>query len=230
MQTSTEPKATTLPPQQPASPVSITTVGADGKTLTLTIPTTKAEVDALLARREELSGQLTSVASRRRQLSEEIRSAPDGASRAGLEQRIGVLDQRIVQLETDLALTGRQVASAPAGLVASTESRNTGGDDEIEIMMTIGFPVLFFSVLAFLYGRRRRRRRAAQRPDQLPVESASRLERLEQGMEAIAIEIERISEGQRFVTKLLSESQEPFGASHRIAQRAVVEQEDPAKR
>jgi len=31
------------------------------------------------------------------------------------------------------------------------------------------------------------------------------LERLEQGMEAIAIEIERVAEGQRFVTRLLSE-------------------------
>ena len=37
-------------------------------------------------------------------------------------------------------------------------------------------------------------------------DSAQRLERLENGMEAIAIEIERISEGQRFVTKLLSQS------------------------
>ncbi|MGH7623286.1 MAG: hypothetical protein ACREMU_13165 [Gemmatimonadaceae bacterium] len=32
-----------------------------------------------------------------------------------------------------------------------------------------------------------------------------RLERLEQAVEAIAIEIERVSEGQRFVTKMLSE-------------------------
>jgi hypothetical protein len=230
MQTSTEPKAATLPPQQPPSPVSITTVGADGKTQTLTIPATRSEVDALLVRRQELSEQLTSVTSRRRDLSEELRSAPDGASRAGLEQRIGVLDQRILQLEADLAITGRQVASARPELVASTESRRTGGDDVAEIMMTIGFPVLFFSILAFLYGRRRRRRRVAPRPDQLPVESATRLERLEQGMEAIAIEIERISEGQRFVTKLLSESQEPVGASHRIAQPAAVERQDPARR
>ena len=37
-------------------------------------------------------------------------------------------------------------------------------------------------------------------------ESSQRLERLEQGMDAIAIEIERVSEGQRFVTKLLSEA------------------------
>jgi hypothetical protein len=43
---------------------------------------------------------------------------------------------------------------------------------------------------------------AATRPDR---ESAQRLERMEQAMDAIAIEIERVSEGQRFVTRLLSE-------------------------
>jgi len=36
----------------------------------------------------------------------------------------------------------------------------------------------------------------------------ARLERMEHAMDAIAIEIERISEGQRFTTKLLSERAE----------------------
>ena len=36
---------------------------------------------------------------------------------------------------------------------------------------------------------------------------SQRLQRVEQGMEAMAIEIERISEGQRFTTKLLAEQQ-----------------------
>jgi hypothetical protein len=33
----------------------------------------------------------------------------------------------------------------------------------------------------------------------------SRLERMEQAIDSVAIEVERISEGQRFTTKLLSE-------------------------
>ncbi|HUQ98589.1 MAG TPA: hypothetical protein VM166_03980, partial [Gemmatimonadaceae bacterium] len=41
----------------------------------------------------------------------------------------------------------------------------------------------------------------------LSSDSARRLERIEQSIDAIALEIERVSEGQRFVTKLLSESQ-----------------------
>jgi hypothetical protein len=34
-----------------------------------------------------------------------------------------------------------------------------------------------------------------------------RIGRIEQGIEAIAVEVERVSEGQRFTTKLLSEKQ-----------------------
>jgi hypothetical protein len=40
----------------------------------------------------------------------------------------------------------------------------------------------------------------------VPAEVSSRLERIEQAVDAIAVEVERISEGQRFTTKLLSES------------------------
>ena|SRR5665647_13517 len=39
--------------------------------------------------------------------------------------------------------------------------------------------------------------------------SDERLARLEQAVESIAIEIERVSEGQRFVTKLMSEKAQP---------------------
>ncbi len=44
--------------------------------------------------------------------------------------------------------------------------------------------------------------RAVQPP--LPVEVTSRLERMEQAIDSIAVEVERISEAQRFTTKLLS--------------------------
>jgi hypothetical protein len=39
----------------------------------------------------------------------------------------------------------------------------------------------------------------------IPPEISSRLERMEQAIDSIAVEVERISEGQRFTTKLLSE-------------------------
>ena len=39
----------------------------------------------------------------------------------------------------------------------------------------------------------------------VPNEVTARLERMEQAIDSIAVEVERISEGQRFTTKLLSE-------------------------
>jgi hypothetical protein len=42
-----------------------------------------------------------------------------------------------------------------------------------------------------------------------PPDVTARLERMEQAIDSIAIEVERISEGQRFTTKLLSERVKP---------------------
>ena len=42
----------------------------------------------------------------------------------------------------------------------------------------------------------------------LPPDVANRLEHMEQALDAISVEIERISEGQRFTTKLLAETED----------------------
>ena len=43
----------------------------------------------------------------------------------------------------------------------------------------------------------------------IPVEVTARLERMEQAIDSIAVEVERISEEQRFTTKLLAERVAP---------------------
>jgi hypothetical protein len=48
-------------------------------------------------------------------------------------------------------------------------------------------------------------RRIEREPSGVPPELQARLARMEQAIDTIAVEIERISEGQRFTTKLLSE-------------------------
>ena len=65
----------------------------------------------------------------------------------------------------------------------------------------IGFPI------ARAFARRIEGARAL--PAALPPDLAERLDRIERAVEAVALEVERISEGQRFVTKLLSERAEP---------------------
>jgi hypothetical protein len=64
------------------------------------------------------------------------------------------------------------------------------------IVLAIGVP------LARAYSRRMD---ADSRNPRLPTEVTDRLERMEHALDSIAIEVERITEGQRFTTKLLSE-------------------------
>ncbi len=64
------------------------------------------------------------------------------------------------------------------------------------IVLAVGVP------LARAYSRRMD---AESRNPRMPTEITSRLERMEQAIDSVALEVERISEGQRFTTKLLSE-------------------------
>jgi hypothetical protein len=64
------------------------------------------------------------------------------------------------------------------------------------VLLVLGVP--FVRALA-----RRWEHQPLQSP--FPADVAARLERIEQAVEAVAIEIERISEGQRFTTKLLAD-------------------------
>jgi hypothetical protein len=64
------------------------------------------------------------------------------------------------------------------------------------VLLSLGIP--FVRALA-----RRWERDSSQA--KVPAEVTARLERIEHAVEAVAIEVERISEGQRFTTKLLSD-------------------------
>ena len=47
----------------------------------------------------------------------------------------------------------------------------------------------------------------------IPSDVSARLQRMEQAIDSIAVEVERISEGQRFTTKLLSERVAPASSA-----------------
>ena len=65
------------------------------------------------------------------------------------------------------------------------------------VVLAIGVPI------ARAYSRRMD---AESKNPRLPAEVTDRLERMEQALDSVALEVERISEGQRFTTKLLSEA------------------------
>lgn len=51
----------------------------------------------------------------------------------------------------------------------------------------------------------------------LPNDVGARLERMEQAIDAIAVEVERIAEGQRFTSKLLAERADVARPDHALA-------------
>jgi hypothetical protein len=171
---------------------------------------TQQDVAALRARRSELTGQLESATRNRRQLSEQLRRA-QGADKAGLETRLTALDGRIVRMEGEIDQVGQQLASLGAARFAETKPPFTPGPrnnpfNNVDVEpIAIAFTLFVLSPIALSISRliwKRGSRTTASAP---AVESTQRLERMEQAMDAIAIEIERVSEGQRFVTRLLSE-------------------------
>ena len=66
-------------------------------------------------------------------------------------------------------------------------------------------------------------------PTKLPADLLARLERMEQSIDSIAVEVERISEGQRFTTKLLADrAGAGAGASARPAAMSTPVREEGA--
>lgn len=194
------PGATTGP-----GPTSVVVTNPDGTTTTLPIPLTRAEAEVIRDRRGELSDQLISASNRREELAKQMLALPAGPARTGIEGRLAVLDRRLAQLESDIAATGRQLTAAAPGVTSSTEGPV---NDIPENVMTVSIVMTIFVLfpLAITFARNIWKRGNRPAPAAPSPETNQRLERLEQGVDAIAIEIERVSEGQRFVTKLLSEA------------------------
>lgn len=206
MQATTKRGADVAPQVQVKVPT-VTVYTDGGNNQVLHIPTTHQEMQALLTRRRQISDQLESVTDRRDGIIEQLRTVPNAAV-AGLEAQLQVLDTRVLQLESDLGTVGREIAAASPQLIAMAEEpRNPPSDDSFaEGMAALGVPLFLVMSAFYFFSRRRWKREARRAVPSLPAVDSERLQRLEQGMDAMAIEIERISEGQRFVTKLLSES------------------------
>lgn len=200
-------------PPSPVSPVIEQPTGVDigtGQNISLSRPTTKADVDALRARRSELSRQIESASDRRDDVVKELEQA-NAFTRPGLQQRLGVLDERIAQLERDIAANGRALASAPGELareeaVAPAERYGPFSSGQLTAISIVG-TVTVLMPLAVAAARMMMIR--ARQPKLTPemIEATRRMERMEQAIDAVAVEVERISEGQRFVTQIMAGKQ-----------------------
>jgi hypothetical protein len=160
------------------------------------------------AQREELRDQLSNLEDRRRDLAQELRNK-EGADRAGIERRIADVDQRISEVDKQLAAADLQVAKAaaiPGAIVPDPPPMPEPQDptEAIAIVSTV-FTLFVLFPLTIAYARRLWRRGAVAVAE-LPKVLAERLTRLDQAVDTIAIEVERISEGQRFLTKVMTDN------------------------
>jgi hypothetical protein len=115
-----------------------------------------------------------------------------GVQRARVEGDIARLEARIAQRQG--FRSGKFFTGAPP-----RAPRTPVDPNRVVSLVTVVMLVLLSTVWA------RRIFRGAPKAAPLPYDVTSRLERMEHAVDAIAIEVERVSEGQRFMTKVLTE-------------------------
>lgn len=133
---------------------------------------------------------------------------------AGLEKRLNQLDERIVDLEKQIQAADAREALAAGQPGAVVEDPPQPRDNSVDWDAVMGggafltFALLFPFAIAFS---RRVWRRSAKVVVTLPPEVGSRIQAMEDAIESVAVEVERIGEGQRFMTQALSESPRALG-------------------
>jgi hypothetical protein len=163
---------------------------------------------AARAARNELRDQLNALVRQRHSLLTEIEDHPvGGPAVAGMQQRIQGLDARIAQLDIAVATADANVAVAAAvpGAVQETPEIVRNGPPEELFFVIPSLATVVMLPLAIAFAIRMLQRGRRQAPAQLPADLGDRLARMEQMGEATALEVERIGEGQRFVTRLLTD-------------------------
>ena len=84
-------------------------------------------------------------------------------------------------------------------------------EDIVAIIAVFGTAIVMAIGIPLVRGLVRRWDRQSSQPA-MPADTTARLERIEQAIDAMAVEVERIAEGQRFVTRLMSDQ-----AAERVA-------------
>lgn len=132
----------------------------------------------------------------------------------------------------DAIRAAREAAQAQAEVATTTQPptpfppfRDPGPPENlimlIVVLASLAAATIIFYPLFRAFGRRLERRNdpPAEVPDLAP-----RLDRIEQAIEAIAVEVERVSEGQRYVTKSMHEMR-ALPAPNPLAQPAMSQRE-----
>lgn len=196
-------QAPPTPPGAPTLPAVSGQVTVDG----VAVSSPQSVYQAFRAQRRELGRQLESLENDRQGMASQVEQTDVSAAvKKGLEQRITAIDARIADVDKQIAVSDAQVArsaSVPGAAVEMPEPRREGPPEEAFFLMGM---IIVFGIfpIAIAYSRRIWRR-SAKVITTIPQELTDRLMRVEQTVESTAVEIERIGEGQRFMTRVMTE-------------------------
>ncbi|HET9453436.1 MAG TPA: hypothetical protein VFO66_04040 [Gemmatimonadaceae bacterium] len=188
----------------------------DGRTITIGgrggAPSTPQAVEGLRAQRAELQAQVNQLRENRAELAATIERMGDSPGRPALQLRVAEVDQRILRLERQIDGINEQIASAPAIAMTPVVTLPPGGTFERALAreivpITAMFTLFFLAPLAIAFARLmwKRGTAVAMRPALNEQAIVARLESLQTSVDAMSLEVERISEGQRYLTKLNAE-------------------------
>lgn len=164
----------------------------------------KAQLDAMAASRRDMMNRLHAAGPVDAARLQELMASHD-ANTAELHSRLLEVNAKVAELQN-----GEQHSMQPPPMLPG----NSGfpiDPDAITAVFLI-FSIGLIVPLSVALTRRLWRRPQPAAPAGENVSSA-RLDRLEQAVDAIAIEVERVAESQRFVAKLLSERPSPGRAT-----------------
>ena len=171
-----------------------------------------AQLEALRARSRELRLRTSDLQAREQQLRESRYQTPVGPERARLDRQwLDVRhDATAASLELE-AVTERmqevRAAREQARVIAVPPPRAAEPPPAVEVpgLANVGSALLllFLAPIVVLLVHRFLTRGSSR--DASGLETSARFQRLEQSIESIAMDVERIAEGQRFVTRILAE-------------------------
>jgi len=209
------------------------TTGSDAVLFTAQpAPSASAIYEGLKAQRRELTNQLSDLASTRSDIAGQLEGMPTGSPERGvLDKRMADVDQQITTVDHKLAMNAMQLSQAaavPGAVIERPPVVRQGPSDDTYVVLGSLFMLVALGPLSIALARRIWRRSAAV-VTAFPRELADRLSRMEQAVEATSLEVERIGEGQRFLTRLFTEGEGArslgSGAAHPIERKSAKEPE-----
>lgn len=180
-----------------------------------------AVYEGFRAQRNVLTDQLEDLESTRDAIARNLLQVSAGSPERGiLEGRLAEVNKQISVVDGMLAANSAslaQAAAVPGAVVEPPRIIRQGPPEEAYVLGGI-FMVIVLLPLSIALARRIWKRGVTTITN-FPRELGERLSRMEHALEATSLEVERIGEGQRFLTRLLTDAE---------AARSALPQRNPA--